>query len=41
MDLFEKVSEEIKNAMSKAFLVLKENASAEEILKESLKILSV
>ena len=33
--------EEIKNAMSKAFLVLKENASAEEILKESLKILSV
>lgn len=32
---------EIKNAMSKAFLVLKENATAEEILKESLKILSV
>lgn len=33
--------DEIKNAMLKAFVVLKENASAEDILKESLKILSV
>lgn len=33
--------EEIKNAMAKAFAVLKENSSAEEILKEALKILSV
>ena len=33
--------EEIKTAMSKAFAVLNEKASAEDILKESLKILSV
>lgn len=32
---------EIKSAMSKAVAVLKENASAEEILKETLRILSV
>ena len=31
--------EEIKNAMSKALTILEENASAEDILKESLKIL--
>lgn len=33
--------EEIKSAISKAVAVLKDNASAEDILKESLKILSV
>ena len=33
--------EEIKNALSKAFSALTENASAEDILKECLKILSV
>ncbi len=33
--------EEIKNAFSKAMSVLKSDASAEDILKESLKILSV
>lgn len=33
--------DEIKSAMSKAAVVLKENASAEEILKETLKILSM
>ncbi len=33
--------EEIKSAMSKAAAVLKENASAEEILKETLQILSL
>jgi len=33
--------DEIKNAMSKAFALLEENAAAEDILKESLKILSV
>ena len=33
--------EEIKNALSKAFAHLSENATAEDILKESLKILSV
>ncbi len=33
--------EEIKNAFSKAVLQLSENASAEDILKESLKILSL
>lgn len=32
---------EIKSAMSKAVAVLKDNASAEEILKETLRILSV
>ncbi len=32
--------EEIKSAMSKALLLLNENSSAEEILKETLKILS-
>lgn len=32
---------EIQDAISKAVVVLKDNASAEEILKESLKILSV
>ena len=32
---------EIKNAMSKAATVVKENAAAEEILKEALKVLSV
>ena len=33
--------EEIKNAMSKAVAVLNENATAEEILKDTLKILSI
>lgn len=33
--------EEIKNAFSKVLVTLKENATAEDILKESLKILSV
>ena len=33
--------EEIKSALSKALAVLNDNASAEDILKESLKILSV
>lgn len=33
--------DEIKSAMSKAVAILKENASAEEILKESLRILSL
>ena len=33
--------DEIKNAMAKAFTILNDNASAEDILKESLKILSV
>lgn len=33
--------EEIKNSMTKAFAVLPENAPAEDILKESLRILSV
>ena len=33
--------DEIKNAMSKAAALLNENAAAEEILKETLKILSV
>ena len=33
--------DEIKNALSKALTVLDENSSAEDILKESLKILSV
>lgn len=33
--------EEIKNAFSKVLAILSENASAEDILKESLKILSV
>lgn len=33
--------DEIKSAMSKAFAVLKDNASAEEILKETLQILSL
>ncbi|MFR1672949.1 MAG: RuvA C-terminal domain-containing protein, partial [Candidatus Gastranaerophilaceae bacterium] len=32
---------EIQDAISNAVVVLKDNASAEEILKESLKILSV
>lgn len=32
--------DEIKNAISKAVLLVKDNATAEEILKESLKILS-
>ena len=32
---------EIKSAISKASAVLKDNASAEEILKETLKILSI
>ena len=33
--------EEIKSAMSKAITSLKENSSAEEILKETLKVLSI
>ena len=33
--------DEIKNAMSKAAVNLKENSSAEDILKETLKILSI
>ena len=33
--------DEIKSAMSKAIAVIKDNSSAEEILKETLKILSV
>ena len=33
--------EEIKSAMSKAVAVLCENATAEEILKETLKVLSL
>jgi len=33
--------DEIKSAMSKAVAVLKDNASAEEILKETLQILSL
>lgn len=33
--------EEIKSALSKALALLKENASAEDILKESLKLLSI
>lgn len=33
--------EEIKSAMSKAVTLLKENATAEDILKETLKILSI
>ena len=33
--------EEIKSAISKALAILNDNASAEDILKESLKVLSV
>ena len=33
--------DEIKNAMSKAVVMLKENAAAEDILKQTLQILSL